>query len=73
MTNTMSRHITSIANILGIAADRARLVVGYLRSEYRTLDGISRQQIRADYGSWIGATIDANIAMADQLAASYGL
>ena len=69
----MPAYVATVSAALGIAADRARLVVGYLRCEYRTLDGLSRQQILADYGSWIGAAIDANPAMAAQLAASYGL
>lgn len=69
----MPRHITTIANILDIAADRSRLVVGYLRSEYRTLDAISPAQIRKDYRGWIDEAINADPAMADQLAASYGL
>jgi hypothetical protein len=45
----MARYISTIANTLGIATDRSRLVVGYLRSEYRTLDAISPAQIRSDY------------------------
>lgn len=69
----MTRYITTIANILGIATDRSRLVVGYLRSEYRTLDAIGPAQIRKDYRDWINETINADPAMADQLAASYGI
>ena len=69
----MSAYVATVSAALNIAADRARLVVGYLRSEYRTLDSLSRQQIRADYGDWIGATIDVDPVMADRLAASYGL
>jgi len=69
----MPRQASSDHNILDIAADRSRLVVGYLRSEYRTLDAISPAQIRKDYRGWINETIDADPAMADQLAASYGL
>ena len=69
----MPAYIATVSAALNIAADRARLVVGYLRSEYRALDSLSRQQIRADYRDWIGAAIDADPAMADRLAASYGL
>lgn len=68
----MTTYTSTVATTLSIPANRARLVVGYLRSEYRTLDALSRQQICADYSEWIAATIDADPAMADRLAASYG-
>ncbi len=68
----MPRQVTTIATILGIATDRSRLVVAYLRSEYRTLDAISPAQIRKDYRDWINETINADAGLADKLAASYG-
>ena len=64
---------TIIAKTLNIAADRARLVEGYLRLEHRTLGSLSAAQIRKAYRSEISDTIDCDPAMAERVAASYGL
>lgn len=62
----------TIARILGIPADRARLVEGYLRLEHRTLNSLSAAQIRTAY-SEISATIDEDPAMADRVAVSFSI
>ena len=62
----------TISRILGVSPERARLVNGFLRCEYRTLDHLSAQQIRTAYVE-IAECIDADPVMADRLAASYGL
>ena len=62
----------TIATVLNIPADRARLVEGYIRSEVRTINQLSKAKIRSMY-RWIGPTVDADPEMADRLAASYGL
>lgn len=61
-----------LTRILSISAERARLVEGYLRSEYRTLDNLSAQQIRNEYAE-IGTAIDMNPVLAEVVASSYGL
>ena len=62
----------TIARILSIAPDRARLVRGYLQLECRTLNGLSAAQIKRHYRE-IGPTIDADPAMAERVAESFGL
>ena len=49
-----------------------RHVEAYLRLQYGTLDALSRDMIRREARSIIGA-IDADPAMAERLAQSYGL
>ena len=63
---------TTIARILNVTADRARLVRGYLQLEYHTLDSLSAAQIKRQYRE-IGPTIDADPAMANRVAESFGL
>ncbi len=62
----------TIARILGIDTARARLVRGYLQLEHRTLDSLSAAQIKREYRE-IGPAIDADSAMADRVASSFGL
>lgn len=62
----------TIARILDITADRARLVRGYLQMEYRTLDSLSAAQIKRGYRE-IGPTIDADPVMAERIAQSFGI
>jgi hypothetical protein len=62
----------TIARILDITADRARLVRGYLQMEYRTLDSLSAAQIKREYRE-IGPTIDADPVMAERIAQSFGI
>lgn len=63
-----------IATTLQIAPARARLVEGYLRLQYKTLDHLSREDIRREYvEGGIAATIDDDPAMADRLASTYSL
>jgi len=63
----------TIAKTLNISADRARLVAGYLRLTYRTLDGLSAAKICSEYYQEISSTIDADPGMADRVASSFGL
>lgn len=62
----------TIARILQIAPGRARLVRGYLQLEHRTLNGLSAAQIARAYRE-IAPTIDADPAMAERVAGSFGL
>jgi hypothetical protein len=62
----------TIARILNITTDRARLVEGYLRLTYRSLGSLSAEQIEDEYRNDISAVIDADPAMADFIAGSYG-
>lgn len=63
----------TIARVLSIPTFRARLVEAYLRLTHRTLDSLSPAAIRAAYRQEISATIDADPALAERLAASFGL
>ena len=62
-----------IRETLKVTPQRARLVEGYLRLQYSTLDHLSRVDIRREYTrGGIGATIDADVKAAIRLADSYG-
>lgn len=63
-----------LADTLKIAPERAALVEGYLRLQYKTLDHLSRADFRREYTKGgISAAIDADPAAAVQLARSFGL
>lgn len=68
----MSNWNTTLSVMLDIPSERARLVEGFLRCEHRSLNSLTAQQIRTAYGE-IGGCIDADPALADRLATSYGL
>ena len=65
---------TIISDTLKITRERARLVEGYLRLQYSTLDHLSRVDIRREYRKGgISATIDADVSAAIRLADSLAI
>ena len=64
--------VNTIARILDIAPERARLVAGYLRDDHRALDALSPGYIAEMYLTEIKDCIDADPTLADKVAASYG-
>lgn len=73
----MDPYTPTVSRILGIPESEARLVVGYLRLQYGTLDHLSQERIRFEYldggpdGS-IKDTIEADRKGAERLADDYG-
>ncbi len=64
--------VGTIAKILRITPERARLVAGYLWVDHRALDELSPTYIINEYLWEISDCIDADPALADRVAASYG-
>lgn len=69
----MSTYNARICAALGITPERARLVEGFLRLEWRGLDSLSAEGIRHEYEAGICEAIDSDPAVAERLAASFGL
>lgn len=69
----MSTYNARICAALGITPERARLVEGFLRLERRGLDSLNDNAIRREYACGISEAIDSDPAVAERLAASFGL
>lgn len=64
--------VNTVARILNVTPERARLVAGYLRCDHRALGSLSADYIKEMYLVEIRDCIDADPALADRVAASYG-
>lgn len=64
--------VNTIARILDIAPERARLVAGYLRVDHRALGSLSADYIKEMYLAEIKDCIEADPTLADRVATSYG-